>query len=164
MLRFSVCQHESFRHRTVVVVDVPNIDSQIVSPYPVREEFVNSSLTGYWVADPVAALLDSDLLRPVSTTELSHFLGSDNVHFTPLGYTKLVGGITNCFEKAAKKLSMSAASSSVSGSSGAPSKFYWRGFTSNHGAVRTGFKYGQRNPGGGDYNKRPRSHPYRGAK
>ena len=28
----------------------------------VRDELVNSSLTGFWVADPVAALLDSDLL------------------------------------------------------------------------------------------------------
>ena len=130
----------------------------------VRDELVSSSLTGYWVADPVAALLDSDLLRPVSATELSHFLGGDNVHFTPLGYTKLVAGITNCFEKAVKKLSQSAASYSVSGSSGAPSKFYWRGFISTHGAVRTGFKYGHRNHGGSDYNKRPRSHPYRGAK
>ena len=43
----------------------------------VRAELVGSTLDSFWVADPVGSLLDSDLLRPVTSTELSHYLGGD---------------------------------------------------------------------------------------
>ena len=56
----------------------------------VKTELIRSSLTGYWVADPVVYLLDSNLLRPATAADLTHFFGGDNVHFTLLGYTKLV--------------------------------------------------------------------------
>ena len=72
----------------------------------VRAELVGSTLDSFWVADPVGSLLDSDLLRPVTSTELSHYLGGDNVHYTPVGYTKIVSGLVNSFECVRKKMKM----------------------------------------------------------
>ena len=70
----------------------------------VKTELIGSSLTGYWVADPVGYLLDSDLLHPATAAFLTHFFGGDNVHFTPLGYTKLVGGLSSAFGNAVKNV------------------------------------------------------------
>ena len=106
----------------------------------VRAELVGSTLDSFWVADPVGSLLDSDLLRPVTSTELSHYLGGDNVHYTPVGYTKIVSGLVNSFECVRKKMENAALSASVSGSGRDSRRFFWRGFTSAHGAPRTGSK------------------------
>ena len=101
-------------------------------------ELAGSTLDSFWVADPVGSLLDSDLLRPVTSTELSHYLGGDNVHYTPVGTTKIVSGLVKSFECVRKKMENAALSASVSGLGRDSHRFFWRGFTSAHGAPRTG--------------------------
>ena len=128
----------------------------------VKTELTGSSLTGYWVADPVGYLLDSDLLRPATAADLTHFFGGDNVHFTLLGYTKLVGGLSSAFGNAVKNVRSSAAFTSVSGTGRTAGRFYWRGFVSQHGAARENFKYCNSKTGH-HRTKFARNHPYRGA-
>ena len=90
-----------------------------------------------------------------------HYFGGDNVHFTPLGYTKLVAGITGCFTKAQKNACSLAGPSIVSG--GSSGRFYWRGFSSRHGAARPSFKHGTGNATRGTGRPRfVRNHPYGG--
>ena len=128
----------------------------------VKTELTGSSLTGYWVADPVGYLLDSDLLHPATTAALTHFFGGDNVHFTLLGYTKLVGGLSSAFGNAVKNVRSSATFTSVSGTGRTAGRFYWRGFMSQHGAARENFKYCNSKTGHHS-TKLARNHPYRGA-
>ena len=128
-----------------------------------RAEISGSSLEGHWIADPISSLLDSDLLRPVSASDLGHYFCGDNVHFSPLGYNKLVAGISSCFAKAEKNVPSAAVSSCVSGTQRSKDRFYWRGFVSDVGATRTGFK-----PSVYASTRKPlankRNHPYRGRK
>ena len=131
----------------------------------VRAELVGSTLDSFWVADPVGSLLDSDLLRPVTSTELSHYLGGDNVHYTPVGYTKIVSGLVNSFECVRKKMENAALSAYVSGSGRDSRRFFWRGFTSAHGAPRIGSKLtATAATATNSHRKWQRNHPYRGGK
>ena len=128
-----------------------------------RSELSGSSLQGYWVADPVSSLLDSDLLRPISAKDLGHYFRGDNVHFSPLGYTKLVAGIMSCFENA-KKSDTAASVPSVSGSRQGEGRFFWRGFVSEVGATRTAFRASEYGRSAKPRHDPKRNHPYRGWK
>ena len=59
----------------------------------VKTELIGSSLTGYWVADPVVYLLDSNLLRPATAADLTHFFGGDNETQNSVLTTRELGSV-----------------------------------------------------------------------
>ena len=95
-----------------------------------KEVLVKSTLKGVWVPDVVEELLGRD--TPVGFEDLDKTFAKDNVHLSPESSLKVAeiirGGVLKLGERSA-----TAAASSVSGTGG----YYWRGFSSFHGATRS---------------------------
>jgi len=122
-----------------------------------RKELNGSGLQGFWVPDPVQGLTagqaGSDGERssgpdPNRATEIIMLMLGDNVHFTPLGYTRLAAELDRSVKSAVRKHVSAAFLFTGSGSgdsstssrsslgSGSRKSFFWRGFISRHGATR----------------------------
>ena len=126
-----------------------------------RGELSGSTLSRFWIADPLAILAESDVIREVSAENIIPFFVGDNVHLTAPGYSKLVDGITDCFKRAVG--SGISAAVNVPGVPVPASCFSWRGFSSPNGSARpknTVRHY--KSTGGQDRSKWGRRHPYRG--
>jgi len=146
----------------------------------IRKALTGSGLRNLWVPDPVHGMTGrtgervgggatAGMSVPDMAAELIMLMLGDNVHFTPLGYTRLAGEIDAGVKLAVKKQVSAAVIFSGPGSSdftgterGASKTFFWRGFISRHGAARPKATGNYKSGSGSSSKSAAHPHPYRG--